>query len=58
VSWLHLLTISDVLSDVLEFREEMEIRWSQVRAVHWVVQDSETKAADLGSGSCACVRPS
>jgi hypothetical protein len=37
---------------VLQFREEMEV-WD----VFWVVKDSETKAANLSSRSCARVKP-
>jgi hypothetical protein len=33
----------------LQFWDEMKVKWSEVWAVYWVVQDSETKAVNLCS---------
>jgi hypothetical protein len=38
----------------LQFLEEMEVRWNQVWAVWWVVQDSEIKVATLLMFMCLC----
>lgn len=40
----------------IQFREQMEVRWSQVWDIRLVVQDSETKPVILRSSSCARVR--
>jgi hypothetical protein len=42
---------------LLQFWEEIEIRWSCVWVVWWVVQDCETKVVDLWSYTCTDGRP-
>jgi hypothetical protein len=55
--WLRRLTKVVSSQMFLQLREKMEVRWSLVWAVRWVVQGSETKAANLCSRSCAHMSP-